>query len=117
MAKKGSFSEFFEPINNILYKQGKPYDPKVMNAYLLSLWLSHDSSLLEIVNDINDYHFLLNDDIIYKYYYYTVPKGKRYLRWVKKESGEEKEKDLCKEWGISKMEFRRYKQLIKEKSK
>ena len=40
-----------------------------------------------------------------------------YVKDILKLKDKEKEKDLCKEWGISKMEFRRYKQLMKEKSK
>lgn len=113
MTKKASFSEFFAPLNNIMYKQAKPYDPKVMPAYLMSLWLSHDNSLLELINDINDFHFLLDDKIIQKYYYYIIPKGKRYLRWIKKDQSDEKEYENCKELGISRMEYRRYKDLVK----
>jgi hypothetical protein len=109
MAKKSS--DFFGQLNNIFYKSGIPYDKKILPAYLLSLWLSHDESLLEIVNDINDLHFLLDDDIIGKYYYYEVPKGKRFLRWVKKDQVDEKEYENCRELGISRMEYRRYKDL------
>jgi hypothetical protein len=83
----------FNYINQILYKTDKfPYDKKVAPAYILSVGLSHNKELLDIVNKINCLQFHLKDDIIYKYYKGAVPKGKRYIKWIKKS----KEKDSFK---------------------
>jgi hypothetical protein len=112
VAKKSN--EFFPLLNNLFYKQNKEYDKKSFPAYLCSLWLSHDESLLDIIDDINDLHFILDDDIIYKYYYDMIPKGKRFIQWVKKEKSDEKEYENCRELGISRLEYRRYKNLIKK---
>jgi hypothetical protein len=105
-------NDFFSLLNNLFYKQNKEYDKKIFPAYMCSLWLSHDESLLDIIDDINELHFLLDDKVIYQYYYDMVPKGRRFLKWVKKEKPDEKEK--CAEWGISRLEYRRYKNLIKK---
>ncbi len=104
----------FDYLNNLYYKSRLEYDPKIAPAYLISLWLSHDKSLLPIVNKINPYHFLLDDRIIYSYYYDMIPKGKRYIKWIKKEKKEGKFENLHKEMGISKMELSRYKDVIKK---
>lgn len=103
----------FDYLNNLYYKSRLEYDPKIAPAYLISLWLSHDKSLLPIVNKINPYHFLLDDRIIYAYYYDMIPKGKRYIKWIKKEKKEGKFENLHKEMGISKMELSRYRDIIK----
>jgi len=110
--KKQSFNEFFAPLNNIFYKKQEPYDPRVMPAYLMSLWLSHSNDLLELINDINDIHFLIDDRLIQKYYYHMVPKGRRFLKWIKKDKADENEIDTRKELGISRIEYRWYKELM-----
>lgn len=75
----------FNYLNQIFYKSDKlQYDRKIAPAYMLSMWLSHDASLIDIVNDMNDLQFILSDDIIYQYYMSKVPKGKRFIKWVKK---------------------------------
>ena len=72
-------------INNIFFQKEKfIYDKKVAPAYALSMWLSHDEDLLDIVNDINRFQFLLPDEVIYKYYRDMVPKKKRNIKWIKK---------------------------------
>jgi hypothetical protein len=67
-----------------------PYDKKIANAYMLSQWLSHDKALLGKVNKINQYQFLLPDEVIYEYYMDSIPAGKRYIKWVKKRKEDDK---------------------------
>jgi len=99
----------FDFLNQIFYKTKKhPYDKKIVNSYLISLWLSHDKSLINIVNNINSYQFLFSDEILYKYYFDRVPKGKRFIRWTKKEPVDKKMKKkidaIVEEHGVSKSE-------------
>jgi hypothetical protein len=55
-----------------------------------------------LVNDINPYIFGLKDDLIYKYFYHKIPKGKRYIKWVKKDKQkEEKYTELAKMYDCS----------------
>ena len=94
MAKKNSF---FEILNSIFYKTPKNWDKKEYNAYLLSLYLSQDRDLINIVNKINPYVFDLPDKLIYKYFLKAVPKKKRYLKYTTKEKTEKKDQKLIDE--------------------
>lgn len=81
--KKGP--TLFDILNQIYLKNQKyPYDKKTASAYMLSLWLSHDIHLINIVDKITRLQFTLPDDIIYNYYVSEIPKGRRYVKWVKK---------------------------------
>lgn len=80
--KKTNMFTFLNQIQN--KRRTEPYDKKIANAYMLSMWLSHDKALIDKVNDINKYQFILPDEVIYEYYMNAVPQGKRYLKWVKK---------------------------------
>lgn len=82
--KKKEGPNLFTFLNAIFYKKKIPYDKSIAPAYMLSLWLSHDPKLIDIVNDINHLQFLLDDGIIYQYYMNQVPKGRRFIKWVKK---------------------------------
>lgn len=103
-------TNIFTYINAISYKREMKYDKSLAPAYMLMLWFSHDRTLLPILNDINQYLFGLPDDVVYDYLYSTVPSGKRYLKWVKKDKSE-KEESLEKElqvYNISKKEMMLY---------
>jgi len=90
-AKKKGGPTLFDFLNQIYLKTEKyPYDKKAASAYMLSLWLSHDKYLIYLVNKINRLQFLLPDDIIYKYYFDVVPKGRRYIKWTKKREEDKK---------------------------
>ncbi len=106
----------FDCINAINYKKRDfKYNKSIGNAYLLLLWFSHDKSLLPILNKINKYVFSLSDDVIYNYMYYSIPSGKRFLKWVKKDKteGEESlEKELT-EYNLSKREIMLYNKFAK----
>jgi hypothetical protein len=84
-------ADLFTFLNQIQNKQRTvPYDKKTANAYMLSMWLSHDKDLIEKVNKINQYQFLLPDEIIYEYYMDSIPSGKRYIKWIKKRKADNK---------------------------
>jgi hypothetical protein len=87
----------FDYLNQIFYKRKKlEYDKKISNAYMLSQWLSHDNELIEIVNDINKIQFSLSDEMIYWYYWYKVPKKRRFIKWVKKTKTKDQKKKIEK---------------------
>jgi hypothetical protein len=98
----------FDVLNSIYYKTGMDYEKKIVSAYVLSLWLSHDTSLIEMVNDVNMILFNLEDEWVYKYYYNKIPKGRRYIKWPRKSEKDkekgEKIKSLMLEFGVSKRE-------------
>lgn len=106
----------FDCINAINYKKKDfKYNKSIGSAYLLLLWFSHDKSLLHLLNKVNKYVFYLSDEVMYNYLYYSVPSGKRFLKWVKKdktESEENLEKELA-EYNLSKREIMLYNKFIK----
>ena len=102
----------FTFLNQIFYKkETHSYDKKLAPAYLLSLWLSHDKNIINIVNEINRLQFRLSDDIIYKYYLHKIPKGRRFIKWTKKEKQGKKEKqnieDIKSTYNVSNKEAKR----------
>lgn len=104
----------FEYLRQISEKTTKhKYDKhaaKVASGYQLTQWLSLDQTISNIVHEINKIQFTsgLPNDIIYKYYFHTVPKRKRWLQWVKKDpvpkAREVELQRLIDERGISKRE-------------
>lgn len=96
----------FTFINQILYKTNKvEYDPKIAGGYMLVMWFSHGRQFLPIVDKILPLVFTLTDRQIYDYLYSSIPKGKAFLKWTKKEkSVDTKIAELCKKYNISKME-------------
>ena len=119
MAKKPiTHPNLFDYLDQINLKGKKyEYDKKVASAYILSLWLSHDSGLIGMVQKMNFIHFTLPDSLIYDYYFDMVPKKKRFIRWTKKEvisKKEEKEiESLQEQYGISKKEAKMYMKSVK----
>ena len=107
----------FTYLNQIYYKRNThAYNHKLASSHLLSLGLSHDPTLIEIVNRVNESIFRLSPQAVYDYYFHKVPKGKRYIKWVKKDKAvSEKDgaiKDLMTNNDISKKEAMIYKNLV-----
>ena len=118
MSKPPTLFNILDQISN--KKIEHKYDKKAAPAYMLSLWLSHDTQLLPLVQKMNFLQFSLPDDIIYNYYYHTVPKRKkRYIKWTKKDPEDKKRSKLIKEivesHGVSRNEAKKlllYKERI-----
>lgn len=111
----------FTFLNQIFYKTAKePYNKKIASAYILALWLSHDPDLVHIVNSINPYIFSLKDDQIYSYFFHNIPKKRRFIKWVKKDSSKENKKvkeeleNIREKFGISKNEALKFKKIVEE---
>jgi len=85
----------FNVLDDIFLKRPVKYDKKVANSYILSLWLAQDKNLIQLVNDINPYINSLPDELIYRYFYDKICKGKRYIKWTSKDK-EDKKKKLLK---------------------
>lgn len=107
--KKKDGPDLFTFLNQIFYKsKGHKYDKKLAPAYLISMWLSHDPALINIVHKMNSLQFYLPDDIIYEYYVNEVPKGKRFIKWTKKSPEDKKRKkkieEIKEDYQVSKKE-------------
>jgi hypothetical protein len=94
-------AELFDALNAIFYKkEDYEYKKKDASLYGLCLWLSHDASLCNMVNELNYYIFWMPDEVGYKYFFNKVPRGKRFLKWVKKDK-EKDYSDLAEKYGCS----------------
>jgi len=90
-AKKIDEVTLFTFLNQIQTKRKIiEYNKKIAPAFMLTHWLSHDKGLIGKVNKINQYQFLLPDEVIYEYYMDALPAGKRYIKWIKKRKEDEK---------------------------
>jgi hypothetical protein len=117
MKKNGDNKKnLFDYLNSLYNKRPIEYNGKIAPAYLLSLWLSHYRAFLPIVNRINPYHFLIEDALIYKYYWHKIPMGSVFIRWIKKDEKDierdKKIEEFCIQHGISKREAMNYVELI-----
>ena len=105
-AKKGN--HLTEVLNAINLKEKCNYNPKEVSAWVISLFLSEDPELIEIVNKINELHFSLDDRLIFKYYVSKVPQKRRYIKFTKKtkesKDQETEVKHLMETYGVSKRE-------------
>lgn len=97
-----------EVLNAVNLKEACQYNPKEVSAWVLSLFLSEDPELIEIVNKINQFQFSLDDRLIFKYYVQKVPQKRRYIKFTKKtqtsKENEENVKYLMETYGVSKRE-------------
>jgi len=105
----------FDYLNQIYYKSSNlEYDKKIANPYMLTMWLSHDKILLPIVDKMNKLQWYMKPEHIYKYYWYKVPKGKRYIPWIKKDPVNKKtEKQVEEIKGTKGLSSREAKMLVK----
>lgn len=112
MAKKAKSpkksNHLTEVLNAVNLKQPCDYKPKEFSAWVLSLFLSEDPQLINIVNRVNHYQFTLDDKLIFKYYVDVVPAKRRYIKFTKKtkeaKDTEEDVKHLMETYGCSKRE-------------
>lgn len=76
-------------VDQICLKTDKvKYDKKVASAYFLCLHFSFFKDLVKVVDKVLPYLYTLGDEAIYEYLWYSIPKGKRYIRWPKKKQEE-----------------------------
>lgn len=101
-------NDLFSTIESINTKKKIKYDKKQANAFILSLWLSHDKSLMKYVDKINSVMFNLPDELVYKYFLKAIPKKKRYIKWIAKSKADKKKmekiEELMLKYNISKKE-------------
>jgi hypothetical protein len=100
----------FDVLNSIFYKKDIKYDKKVASAYRMILWTSHDPELLVLSNKINKRLFTHSDKGVYEILYSKVPKGSRYIKWIKKQEIPEEKlpeiEELMKKYEMSEREAR-----------
>lgn len=97
--KKKKKESVFDYINQVDMKTNSlPFDKKICSTYIMMMHYSHQSSLIEIINKINNNYNTIESKYVYDYLFHKIPKGKKFIKWVKKdkEKNEEVEKLMAK---------------------
>ncbi len=100
-------NDLFNVIDSVCLKLPVEYDKKEVSSFILTLWLSHDKELMPWVDEVNSILFNVPDKLVYKYFFSKIPKKKRFIKWIKKNKDEKKDKlveELVNKYGISKKE-------------
>jgi len=102
----------YDFLNALANKTDLPYDKNIAPAFMLCIWLSHDSELIEMVNEITPYLGTLPDHLIYQYFFKRIPKGRRFIKWIPKEKLDKKVEEeihnLMVKYNISYIEARKH---------
>ena len=112
----------FDYLNSLFNKKRiEPFEKSVCNPYMISMYLAHERDLINMVQEMNKFQFSLPDGrerIVYEYYLSKVPRGRRFIKWTKKDKAcKKKEKQLeefMEELDISNLEADRIQNLIEE---
>lgn len=101
--KKEKEISVFDYIKQIDNKSNElVFDKKKCSTYILLLHYSHDNMLLNLINSINKYSNIVDNEYIYQYLFYKIPKKKRFIKWIKKDKVKsDKIQKLMDEYNIS----------------
>ena len=107
----------FDHVNHINEKQTKGYwdtlseeDRKTWSTYMIHRFLSMEPAFIEIINELQKY--TLDPEMVYKFYIDVLPKGKRWLKYVKNKQAAKYDTDfiqlLSKHYEVSILEVTEY---------
>ncbi len=102
----------FTYLNSLFYKKRvEPFNKTTCNPYMLSMYLAHERDLINMVQEMNKIQFSLPDgreQIVYEYYLDKVPRGRRFIKWTKKDKASKKKEkqleEIMEELDVSKLE-------------
>ena len=95
MEEKQTIFDFLNSIND---KKKIEINTKDFSPYMVSLWLSHASDCIDVVNRLNPYIFNTSSKATYEYYFNAISKSKRFIKYTKKSKiDENKEMESFKE--------------------
>ncbi len=105
-------------------KEVEPFSKTTCSPYMLSMYLSHERDLINLVQEMNKIQFSLPDGrerIVYEYYLSKVPRGRRFIKWTKKDKAskkkEEQLEEIMEELDVSKLEADKIQRTIDAISK
>jgi hypothetical protein len=100
---------FFDMLKALYSKSTVEYDEKVLNPYLMLMWVSHSKEDFAFVEAISKYLYVVKSKYIWQYLRYKLPYNRsKFLKYIKKDQldNEDEIKELCEEYGISELEAR-----------
>ena len=87
------------------------FDPKLAPSYMLTLGLSNDNDALVICNEVNQWVFGMEPEMVYEYFMATIPQTRKWVKWPKKDKESEKKKkqilEVAKRHNISPTEAKK----------
>ena len=106
---------FFDHIKHLndkaKYTIESDLDEKEYQPFLVNKGLSFIKECVPYANVMNQFYTL--DKIIqYDFYFYGIPKGKRYSKWIKKEEVSDNLKIISEYFGINKIKAQTYLNLL-----
>ena len=106
MKKETEKDNFFGMLKALYSKEPIVYDEKVLNQYLMILWVSHDKDNFHYVEAIARYLFVIKPKYIWQYLRHKLPMNRnKFLKYVKKDKlQDDMIEELCIEHGWSKYE-------------
>ena len=110
---------FFSYLNSLFSKKDIGFDKREVPSYLLLLWLSHDPKLIDLTQSMNRMLYTLPGDVIYRYFFDKIPKGRRFIRWTKKEPVQASDKKILEEleqYNLSERETNLYLKHVRRKN-
>jgi hypothetical protein len=79
-------ASIFDFLNQIWTKQEKyPYDKKIASGWQLTMWIAQDPELIHYAHKVCKMFFHMTDEMIYRYYFHSIPKRKRWIKWTRKD--------------------------------
>ena len=113
--------KLFDWLNQItLYK--KEWDSfteeeqKTFNNYMITRFLSMNKDWIEIINMLQQYTIGMESKDVYNLYVNMIPKGKKFLRYIKGKKDKKYNKELinilCNYFECSKLEVMQYMDLL-----
>lgn len=83
------------------------------------MYLAHERDLINVVQEMNKIQFSLpegRERIVYEYYLSKVPKGRRFIKWTKKDKASKKRDkqldEIMEELDVSKLEADRIQRVM-----
>jgi len=107
----------FDHIKNLHTKEVKwedlnEEDRKAFSVYIINRGLSMNPNYLEIVNTVQTY--MDDPEMIYKFYYHSLPQKWRFYKWIKgkKEQNKELLQKIAEYYKISQREAQDYLEVL-----
>ena len=113
--------KLFDWLNQItLYKKDwnsfTEEEQKTFNNYMITRFLSMNKDWIEIINMLQQYTIGMESKDVYNLYVNMIPKGKKFLRYIKGKKDKKYNKELtnilCDYFECSKLEIMQYMDLL-----
>lgn len=86
----------FNDMNKFVFQKNTKIENDIP-TFLLMHYLSFDKSIIKKVNKMNKVMYSVPDNKVLSYFFHEIPKGNRYIKWIKKNEKYKKYEEQLKE--------------------